>query len=101
MTSFTAIDNFAKATLTSIPDDEKPTYNTLKIIHQELNANAMAVHLPSEEDIWHLAPVIPQQLQCTPQCHRMGRTSPPRTKSYPWRCPHQPQSTKNRTYAAN
>ncbi|CAB9510035.1 hypothetical protein SEMRO_417_G138640.1 [Seminavis robusta] len=43
MTSFVAIDHFTKASLTAIPPDEKPTYNSLKVIHQELNANAMAI----------------------------------------------------------
>ncbi|CAB9516291.1 expressed unknown protein [Seminavis robusta] len=44
MSSFVAIDHFAKATLTAIPPDEKPTYNSLKTIHQELNDNAMAIN---------------------------------------------------------
>ncbi|CAB9511209.1 hypothetical protein SEMRO_474_G150160.1 [Seminavis robusta] len=43
MTSFVAIDHFTKTELTAIPPEEKPTYNSLKILHQELNANAMAV----------------------------------------------------------
>ncbi|CAB9527496.1 hypothetical protein SEMRO_2007_G310630.1 [Seminavis robusta] len=43
MTSFVAIDHFATETPTAIPPEEKPTYNSLKIIHQELNANAMTI----------------------------------------------------------
>ncbi|CAB9531142.1 hypothetical protein SEMRO_3275_G346130.1 [Seminavis robusta] len=43
MTSFVPIDHFTKTTLTAIPPDEKPNYNSLKIIHQELNANAMTI----------------------------------------------------------
>ncbi|CAB9529927.1 hypothetical protein SEMRO_2674_G334380.1 [Seminavis robusta] len=43
MTSFVAIDHFTTETLTAIPPEEKPTYNSLKIIHQELNANAMTI----------------------------------------------------------
>ncbi|CAB9519302.1 hypothetical protein SEMRO_1007_G230400.1 [Seminavis robusta] len=43
MTSFTATDYFSHAQLTPIPPEEKPTFSNLKIIHQEINANAMAV----------------------------------------------------------
>ncbi|CAB9503907.1 hypothetical protein SEMRO_179_G078600.1 [Seminavis robusta] len=43
MTSYVAIDHFGTETLTAIPPEEKPTYNSLKIIHQELNANAMTI----------------------------------------------------------
>ncbi|CAB9531476.1 hypothetical protein SEMRO_3585_G349380.1 [Seminavis robusta] len=43
MSSFVALDHFSNTTLTAIPTEDKPTYNSLKIIHQELNANAMAI----------------------------------------------------------
>ncbi|CAB9524327.1 hypothetical protein SEMRO_1524_G279590.1 [Seminavis robusta] len=43
MTSFTAMDYFSHELLTPIPLEEKPSFPSLKIIHQELNANAMAV----------------------------------------------------------
>ncbi|CAB9528753.1 hypothetical protein SEMRO_2312_G322870.1 [Seminavis robusta] len=60
MSPTTPSDHFTKETLTSIPPDEKPTYATLKIIHQEMNANAMAI--PSTNGgghYGHLALVIP------------------------------------------
>ncbi|CAB9524069.1 hypothetical protein SEMRO_1490_G277030.1 [Seminavis robusta] len=104
MTSFTAIDNFAKATLTTIPADEKPTYNTLKIIHQELNANAMAV--PSTlggGHYGHLALVIPPA-----SFNALPNTAPLVTPVHPGPepihgdAPTAAQITEtNRTYAAN
>ena len=51
---------FPHPELTAIPNDAKPDYASLKIIHQQLNANAMAV--PSDlggGNHGHLALVIP------------------------------------------
>ncbi|CAB9530275.1 hypothetical protein SEMRO_2814_G337720.1 [Seminavis robusta] len=60
MTSFVAIDHFTKETLTALHADEKPNYSTLKVIHQELNANAMAITSTLGGGHYgHLALVIP------------------------------------------
>ncbi|CAB9512352.1 hypothetical protein SEMRO_531_G161370.1 [Seminavis robusta] len=43
MTSVAATDKFPYGTLTPVSAEEKPDYNSLKTIHQELNANAMTI----------------------------------------------------------
>ena len=43
MSTLTPVDTFPHPELTAIPSDEKPTFINLKIIHQQLNANAMEI----------------------------------------------------------
>jgi hypothetical protein len=60
MSSINPIDQFIHNELTPIPADEKPSFNSLRIIHQEINANAMTV--PSTRgggQHGHLALVVP------------------------------------------
>ena len=43
MPTFTARDHFPHSALTPLPLDEDPSFNTLQVIHQEINANAIAI----------------------------------------------------------
>ncbi|CAB9512292.1 hypothetical protein SEMRO_527_G160760.1 [Seminavis robusta] len=75
MTSFVPIDHFTKTTLTAIPPDEKPNYNSLKIIHQELNANAMTIPTALGGGHYgHLALVLQPSPTTTYQIPSLGKT---------------------------
>ncbi|CAB9517303.1 hypothetical protein SEMRO_847_G210280.1 [Seminavis robusta] len=60
MATFVASDHFTTSTLTPISMDDKPNYNTLKVLHQEINANAMAISSTLGGGHYgHLALVLP------------------------------------------
>ncbi|CAB9500905.1 hypothetical protein SEMRO_95_G049160.1 [Seminavis robusta] len=103
MSSFVALDQFCTTTLTAIPPEEKPTYNSLKIIHQELNANAMAINSTLGGGHYgHLALVIPEATyDALPHTVPWQNPAHPGAAPNPGVAPTGPQITEaNRVYAA-
>ena len=104
MSTINTTETLPHQVLTAIPTGEKPTFTTLLLIHQEINANAMAVTSNRGGGQYgHLATVIP-----TPAYNALPNTNPWIDPIHPGNNPvHPPGATAaqiteiNRQYKAN